>query len=331
MIRKIIIAIILAVVLAGAAVGYWIYSCESFLRETQVDTSITIRKGQTFPSVYNSLFGAYHTPPFFRVYVVKFLRIDQKIRYGYYEAKGISLRQFLSTILSGQEAAVKVTIPEGTNIFDIAKILAEKGLANEKDFIAACFDRELVNTMTGMEYPSMEGMLFPETYYIKKQSTPRDIISILYSGFVEHLPPSFYDDAERLGLTFYEALTLASIVQKETYDHAEGPMVASVFLNRLKKGMRLQADPTVIYGNYVDFNGNITKRDLQDRSNVYNTYRHGGLPPTPISNPGANVLAYAVNPAETTYLYFVADKSRKHLFSTTYEEHRQKVNVTQKQ
>jgi UPF0755 protein len=148
--------------------------------------------------------------------------------------------------------------------------------------------------------------------------------------FFKNLPKQFEEKAKNNGLTVYEAVILASIIQKESYYKDELPLISSVFHNRLKKRMRLESDPTIIYGIYENFDGNIRKKDLIDKSNIYNTYKIFGLPPTPICNPDKYSLEAAVNPAKTDYLYFVADKEGKHHFSKTYAEHSKKVYKFQK-
>ncbi len=177
--------------------------------------------------------------------------------------------------------------------------------------------------------------LYPDTYFFPPKSTPEFVATAMYKAFLSQLPPeNFEDKADKLGgLSLYEAVTLASIIQKETYDPDEAPpLISSVFHNRLKYRMRLQADPTIIYGLYPEFDGNITKQNLRDSSNPYNTYKINGLtPPTPpICSPSKVALEAAVNPADTKYLYFVADKNHRHVFSKNYREHINQVNRHQK-
>jgi UPF0755 protein len=131
------------------------------------------------------------------------------------------------------------------------------------------------------------------------------------------------------GLSRHEIVTLASIVEKETSAPEERPLIAAVFLNRMKRGMRLETDPTVIYG-IEDFDGNLRRRDLNDASNPYNTYRIAGLPPGPIASPGAHALRAVLEPAETDYLYFVSRNDGTHHFSRSYREHANAVNRYQK-
>lgn len=178
----------------------------------------------------------------------------------------------------------------------------------------------------------MEGFLYPGTYKFPKNVTAYDIMKFMYDEFKKNLPADFEEKVKAHGLSFYDAINLASIVQKETYNEVEAPIVASVYYNRLKIRMRLQADPTILYGKFLrnNFEIKIGRSDLQDETNIYNTYKHYGLPPTPICSPSAIALEAVANPADTKYLYFVADKERKHLFSETYEQHRRYVNEYQK-
>jgi UPF0755 protein len=146
----------------------------------------------------------------------------------------------------------------------------------------------------------------------------------MVDNFNKNLPKKFTEKIKKQGLSFYQGIILASIIQKETYKLDEYPLIASVFYNRLKKRMRLQSDPTVIYG-MENYQGNIQKKDLLNKSNVYNTYKHSGLPPTPICNPSKHALDAVINPRQTNYLYFVADKKGGHIFSTNYQDHRKNI------
>jgi UPF0755 protein len=137
------------------------------------------------------------------------------------------------------------------------------------------------------------------------------------------------EDARRRGLDKHEVVILASIVEKETGAAQERPLIASVFANRLERGMRLESDPTTIYG-IPDFDGNLRRRDLENEDNRYNTYRHGGLPPGPIANPGLHALRAVVHPAQSDYLFFVSRNDGTHVFSATYREHVNAVNRYQR-
>jgi UPF0755 protein len=170
---------------------------------------------------------------------------------------------------------------------------------------------------------TLEGFLFPETYKFSKASTEKTILKKMVDTFFQKLPVNYEQLAKKVGLTFYEAIILASIIEKETSVPAERTLIASVFHNRLKQRMRLQTDPTVIYG-IKNFDGNLTRKQLRTRT-PYNTYINYGLPPTPIANPGLESLMAAVKPANSNYIYFVAKGDGTHAFSVNYQQHKRAV------
>jgi UPF0755 protein len=180
----------------------------------------------------------------------------------------------------------------------------------------------------GVEGATLEGYLFPETYHLPRGLNVRDIAQVLVNQFFE----AWHEveaKAREQKLSMREVVTLASIIEKETAVASERPLISSVFRNRLNKGMRLATDPTVIYG-IPNFDGNLRRRDLENPDNPYNTYLIRGLPPGPISNPGAEALHAVVNPAESSYLFFVAKGDGAHVFSETFREHDRAVSKYQR-
>jgi UPF0755 protein len=210
----------------------------------------------------------------------------------------------------------KVIIPEGVDIKQIANILAQKGLINPDKFINLAYNQNFANFL-GIEANNIEGYLFPTTYFLPKGLTEKKIIEIMFTEF-KYIYQKYAQLAKQKGLSRHKVITLASIVEKETALKAEKPLIASVFLNRLKEGLPLQADPTVIYA-LPDFNGNLTRKDLTYPS-PYNTYFTNGLPPTPICSPGEESIRAVVNAPETSYFYFVS-KGNGHYFSTNFNDH----------
>lgn len=213
-----------------------------------------------------------------------------------------------------------VVIPEGFNIFDIAHALEDAGLGPHEDFLrVARTDTSLIRDLDPQS-PSLEGYLFPDTYRFTRTQSMHDIAAVMVHRFRQA--------ANEIGLhqDFHSIVTMASIVEKETAVETERPEVASVFYNRLKRHMALSTDPTVIYAALLDgrYRGVIYRSDLQYDS-AYNTYRHTGLPPGPISNPGKASLVAAMHPSTTDYLYFVSDNQGHHRFSTTIQEHERNV------
>jgi len=233
--------------------------------------------------------------------------------------------RIFTMLASGMVKTHPLTIPEGLTAEQIADILAEKGLVDKSAFIALALDKNLA-AFYHIDGPSLEGYLFPDTYLLSRDRGARQVIDLMVKRFW-HIFNNLEKD-HKTPLSLREIVTLASIVEKETGLADERPLIASVFLNRLKKRMRLESDPTVIYG-LKDFDGNLTKKDLES-PNPYNTYCHRGLPPGPIANPGRDSLNAVLNPVQTEYLYFVSKNDGSHHFSATLKEHNRAVVRYQK-
>lgn len=250
-------------------------------------------------------------------------RDDKRLKAGEYAlTAGMTPIEILDTLVSGKVLLHRLMIPEGYTIEQIGAEVDRAGLAGAMDFIKMARDPAMVAGM-GMHGPSLEGYLFPDTYYFPKDVSVRRIIEAMVAHFKEQFSDQWRKRAESLGLTISQVVTLASIIEKETADPDERPIIASVFHNRLKKKMRLESDPTVIYG-IDNFDGNITRRHLKTAT-PFNTYRIRGLPPGPIANPGKAAIEAALYPARTNYLYFVSRQDGTHQFSTTIEEHNRAV------
>jgi len=249
-----------------------------------------------------------------------------KLKAGEYvfESGGTPL-EVIELLKAGKVLYRAVTIPEGTTMTKIGAILADGGWIGYQDFIDLAHDPEILSRYS-IPASSLEGYLFPDTYYLSKgQQSETEIIRMM----VERHFQIFKELEENSPiypalLTHHECVTLASIVEKETGLAAERGLVAGVFLNRLKKGMRLQADPTVRYGLDKEA-GPLSRADLKISSN-YNTYIIPGLPPGPISNPGRAAIKAVLFPAETEFLYFVAKDDKSHQFSRTLKEHNRAVS-----
>ena len=219
-----------------------------------------------------------------------------------------------------------VTFPEGFSADQIAEMLAEKGLVDKSEFISLTTDPDILDKY-GISGPSLEGFLYPDTYQFARGLSPESIIDVMINRFREVVAP-YMQLIENSGFTMEEVITLASIVEKETGRAEERPIIASVFLNRIKKRMRLESDPTVIYG-IKDFSGNLRRNDLSEPT-PYNTYIIRGLPPGPIANPGIESIRAVLYPAETDFLYFVSKNDGSHFFSKSLEEHNRAVRAYQK-
>lgn len=239
----------------------------------------------------------------------------------------MSPAQILERFASGLVETYAVVIPEGLTAVEVGQRLAAAGLVDASAFHAFASAPESAAAF-GLEGATLEGYLFPETYRFPSRLSPRELAAALVAQF-RVVWNEIEPQAKRQKLSMREVVTLASIVEKETAAPEERPLIASVFRNRLQRGMRLETDPTVIYG-IENFDGNLRRRDLENRANPYNTYVIPGLPPGPIANPGADSLRAVVNPADSDYLFFVSRNDGTHVFSKTFGEHELAVNRYQR-
>ncbi len=228
-------------------------------------------------------------------------------------------------LIRGQVYLRTVVIPEGSNRFDIARILENRLGVSAENFIEATSDPAAIRDLDP-QAPSLEGYLFPDTYRFEYRTSAAHVAARMLDQFREVYKEDFRKDLAGSDLDLHQVMTLASLVEKETPDRPERPIVAQVFELRLKKGMLLQCDPTVLYA--ADLEGHpiktITENDLQAES-PYNTYLHPGLPPGPIANPGAASIRAVLHPAATRFLYFVSNNHGGHTFARTLAEHRRNV------
>ncbi|MDT8420121.1 MAG: endolytic transglycosylase MltG [Desulfuromonadales bacterium] len=230
--------------------------------------------------------------------------------------------EILRRLVSGDVEQVSLTVPEGFTLEQIGARLEEQGLADGKRFLQLCRDPQLIASFD-IPAASLEGYLFPETYRFTPGLAESELIRMMVQQLFARLDDELLAAAEQRGLNRHQLLTLASIIEKETGQADEMPLIASVFHNRLERKIPLQTDPTVIYG-IADFDGNLTRRHLTTAT-PYNTYLIRGLPPGPIASPGVAALHAAAHPAETSYLYFVSRGDGQHAFSATLQEHNRAV------
>ncbi len=228
----------------------------------------------------------------------------------------------LDRLIAGDVQHRRFTIPEGLNLQQIAQRLEIEGIAPAAEIVQLAKSAKLLASL-GIEASSLEGYLFPETYQFVSGIRPTTLLRAMVAQFRNNLSPEILAAAEEQGLSLHQLVTLASIIQKEAGNEAEMPIISAVFHNRLRRGIPLQADPTVIYG-IENFDGNLTRRHLATPT-PYNTYRIAGLPPGPITNPGLAALRAAAFPAEADFLYFVARGDGTHQFSATLREHNKAV------
>ncbi len=226
--------------------------------------------------------------------------------------------QLLKILRTGKVILHSITIPEGLTVKDIANILEDHSICSAHQFRSLAMSSHTIPCLNEV-FPNLEGVLFPDTYLFPKNYPPRRVIAKMLKRFCEIYTKELKERAKELGMTNRDVITLASIIEKEALLKREMPIISSVFHNRLKKGMRLQSDPTVIY-DIPSYTGKLTKRDLM-RPTPHNTYRIKGLPPDPICNPGEDAIRAALYPAKTNYLYFVARNDGTHVFSETLTQH----------
>ncbi len=231
--------------------------------------------------------------------------------------------QVLDQIVNGRVVIHTATLPEGSTLWDIARILEQKDLAQGSEIIELAKSAEFIKSL-GIKAVSLEGYLFPDTYHFKKPLDGSTIVRAMVQQFRQRLPKEWNGRARELGLSLNEIMTMASIVEKEAVVDSERPIIAGVFYNRLKINMPLQSDPTAVY-DIPGFSGPVTAAHLT-RQTPYNTYRIKGLPPGPICNPGIKSILAALYPEKVPYLYFVSNNDGTHHFSATVDEHRKAVS-----
>ena len=251
---------------------------------------------------------------FLRIYL-KYNKINQ-FQAGEYQLKNKILKEIIEDLNNGETLTHKLSITEGMNIYQLNQLIEDSYLIND------CHMLKCIQTDLSFK----EGILFPDTYYYKKNMIASDILQKSHDILNNHLNYFYKNKNINNKLKKEEILILASIIEKEAGNNDEKFDISSVFLKRLSIDMKLQADPTIIYGLLPNFNGDIKKSDILDRNNKYNTYMIKGLPPTPIALVSLSSLDAAANATLGEYLYFVADSPSSHYFSKTYQEHLNKIN-----
>ena len=251
------------------------------------------------------------------------LGLARSIREGEYEISPEDRPyRVLWDLISGQKYYRKMTVPEGFTIAQVAARMTRLGIGTMDENLALMSDSAFLRQLR-VPSTSLEGYLFPNTYYFSRGSTSREVLEMMVSRFWRVVSPEWRSRLSAQGLTLNQGVTLAYIVQKESGTRKEMPLIAGVFLNRLHNGMKLQSDPTVLY--LLPHRHHLRAGDLRINS-PYNTYLHEGLPPTPIANPGAEALQAVVFPKDVPYLYFVSDgHGSATIFSRTLPEHDQAI------
>ena len=298
-----------------------------------------VNPGQSMPTVAVNLENAklIKSAKLFQWYS-RYRGMSPKLKRGEYALNAaMTPDQILAVVTSGKSVARNFTVPEGLNMWDIAELLEKNNYGTKQEAFALFRDREFIQSLLGENLDSLEGYLFPETYKVTKFDTQKDIIIQMVRRFLTvyaEIQPDiavFKQAFPQRRWSRNQLVTFASIVEKETGAIEERPLVSSVFHNRLDKNMRLQTDPTVLYGVALargQMPKNITRNDLLTPTK-HNTYTNYGLPPTPISNPGKEALLAAMKPLPSKYLYFVSHNDGTHRFSETLEAHNAAVKTFQ--
>lgn len=319
-----------ALFLVGFLAAQWIPFLFFPSNDTLQEKMFRVKWGEPFEQVARRLAEEGFVPQSRRfIRLANFMKVAQKTQAGAYMLNGkMTPLQILEHLSKGKVVKFKVTVPEGYNMYQIARLLEEGQVVPTTDFLAAASDAPLL-TELGITGPTAEGYLYPETYLFSSSLAPRDVVRMMVGQFRKVFDEGMVSRMKVQDITEREVITLASIVEKESSVAEERPLVSAVFHNRLKFKMRLQSDPTVIYGLLPDFNGNLTRVDLET-DGLYNTYTRSGLPPGPIANPGRESLIAALYPAPVNHIYFVSKNDGTHIFSNSYKEHSRNVWKYQK-
>jgi UPF0755 protein len=313
---KALLALLLVVALLAGAAAAWVYFGvgQPFRGYSTSEQFIEIPQGLGTRAIGQRLVsaGVVRDAMTFRAALWKGGRAT-KLKAGEYRfTDPMTPLAVIDKLRRGDVFVIPITFPEGLNVLEMAKIYEAKGFGSAESFVEAG--------------GSLEGFLFPDTYALPRHTDALKLVRVMHDAFERALSAETRDAAQARGLTIRQLVTLASIVEKETGNPMERPLVASVYENRLRIGMALQCDPTVIYALELAglYNGNIRHDDLMFDS-PYNTYRYPGLPPGPIASPGRASLDAVVHPADSDYLYFVSRNDGSHVFAATLAEHARNV------
>ena len=322
------LAWVLACLLVVAAAVY-AWATWHALPLPQAPYAFDVKPGATLRSVAHELSATGVIPAdWVLVALARATGVDRNIKAGNYEiASGTTLAGLLAKLTQGDATQSAFTIVEGWTLRDVREALKADG--GIRIVVSDLPDAELMRRIGAAESQA-EGLFFPDTYYFAKGTTDASLLSRAYKLMQQRLAAAWMQRAPDLPLTSpYQALTLASIVEKETGRAADRPLIAAVFINRLKQGMRLQTDPAVVYGIGTRFDGTLHKRDLE-ADQAFNTYTREGLPPTPIALPSQASIDAVLHPPTSPYLYFVSRGDGSSEFSTSLADHNRAVAKYQK-
>ena len=329
--RVVLFAAIIAVAAAGG--GWWIYRqvVEPYRGYGEPEVFVDIPSGSGPNRIADQLVGAgvVRDPLTFRAALLISGRA-RALKAGEYRFNApMHALDVIDKIARGDVYKRLITFREGLTIAEMAAVFEERGFGTAADFQKAAGNTQLISDLDPAA-ADLEGYLFPETYSLPRSTPAGDVVAQMVAGFKAALSPETRAAADAAGLNVRQLVTLASLVEKETAAAVERPLVAAVYRNRMKVGMGMQADPTVIYAltKAGRYKGNLSRESLQFDS-PYNTYRYAGLPPGPIAAPGRAALEAAARPADVDYLYFVSKNDGTHVFASTLAEHNRNVQTWQ--
>jgi len=323
-----------AFLIAGAALVLFIHTALFLTRPAspvKEFKEVLVPEGSSFRAVATSLeHEGVITDRYSFIALGKLMGLTTRIRAGFYSLNtGMKPTEVLEILRQGRIIEYQVVIPEGYSMDEIAALVEKTGIATKAEFLAKAANPGYVRSL-GLEGDTLEGYLFPATYFFPKGTTLEGVIKRLVSKYREVFTDDLKARAAELGWTERQTLTFASLIEKEAALDTERLLVSAVFHNRLKVGMPLQCDPTIIYSlqRKGHWNGDITKADLRAKD-PYNTYVFKGLPPGPIANPGRPSIVAALYPAAVDYIYFVSKNDGSHFFSNNLAAHNRAVHEFQ--
>ena len=285
--------------------------------EPAKDEYIVVKQGESMTRTLDNLVKSNIVDTIFFKVFLAIENIDS-FQAGKYKVEEKNLKEIFLDLSQGHTSTHKLVIKDGANIYDVQKELENSFLDID------CFNLNCIKRQT----PFKEGILYPDTYFYKDSMKASSLLQASHERLFNTVSKLWLNKPPNNPLkNINEAIILASIIEKEAGNNQEKPLIAGVFLKRLTLGMRLQADPTIIYGLLPNFDGDIKKSDILNKNNLHNTYMIKGLPPTPISMASLSSIEAAINSVPGNYLYFVANSKTSHYFSETYEEHLQMINI----
>lgn len=331
--RKLVLAAALVMIGVAAVVAEQARAYLDYINSPEpglkAEVALVIDPGMNFHEVEDALLqkGAVSNRTWFNL-SARFKGLTTRIQAGEYTLKpGMTPIRILDLITRGSITTMKLIVPEGFSVFDVARRLDSMGPWSEERFYALAIDKKKTEALE-VPVQTLEGYLFPAVYELTMSMTEEDIIDMMIRRGLKEKTLERMGLAKKIGLSWHQVLTMASMIEKETAIKDEAATIAGVFMKRLEKDMPLQSDPTAVYG-VKDFKGPVKKSDLS-RPGPYNTYLHKGLPPGPVCNPGKDAIIAALNPEDTDFLYFVATGDGGHVFAKTYLEHRKNIKEYRK-